>query len=140
MCIRRSLIILSTAILCSAHPAIANSVQYETESGARCSVTPQRPTHLDVETGYNEYREGYASARLSIPLGNETKGMARECFDIAQADQQQSKFRFLLELYETGVITRDSLAKEAALLGVELTPETENNIVNGFLVNVPKQQ
>ena len=149
----------------TASPAFAGSISYETELGSICRVVTDQPVTFDMRLlperrfeheiddfnhfGSDDFRnqstrgisrfDTYGgSVGLTIPLGDTTRGAANECREYAIKDQQRQHFNWMLEHYENGVITRETLEKEAARLGLEidLTGDVSDNS-GGFSIDIP---
>lgn len=124
MCNRNRFTLAVFALLCSQGlSANAGSVGYEALDGNRCNVTTDTPSQLQFNSGYNETQGANASFGLTIPLGNSTGGALDNCLEFARTDQSRQHFAWLVEMYERGVITRESLQAEAEKLGIYLSPE-----------------
>lgn len=121
---RRSLSYYALALLCSFSglSATAGTIGYEALEGNRCTVSTGRNPELTVNGGYDENGGTNASFGIIIPLGDNTSAARRQCEQFAQQDQARQHFAWLLDLYERGVITRESLAEQAAGLGMSLSP------------------
>ena len=76
-----------------------------------------------MQSGYTEDLGANVSFGLTIPLNDPTSAARTNCVEFAEQDQSRQHFTWLLDMYEQGVITRESLEKEAAKLGMTLAPE-----------------
>ena len=125
MCNRNRFALTVSALLCSQGlSAHAGSVGYEALDGNRCNVSTDAPSQLQFDGGYNDVQGTNASFGVRIPLGNSTGGALQNCLDFARTDQSRQHFAWLVEMYERGVITRESLLEEANELGITLSPES----------------
>ena len=126
MCYRRSFSRLGFALLCvlgTTVSANAGSIGYEALDGARCRVSTDTPSSLNMQSGYTEDLGANVSFGLTIPLSDPTTAARTNCVKFAEQDQARQHFTWLLDMYEQGVITREALEKEAAKLGMTLAPE-----------------
>ena len=125
---RRSITLLGFALLCAISTtgisAKAGSISYEGLEGARCNVSTDTPSSINFNSGWSEHQGSNVNFELSIPFGSPTAAASTNCVKFAEQDQQRQHFVWLLEMYETGVITREALEKEATRLGMELAPES----------------
>ena len=127
MCNRNRFAFAVFTLLCSQGlSAHAGSVGYEALDGNRCNVSTDTPSRLEFNSGYNEAQGANASFGLTIPLGNSTGGALDNCLEFARTDQSRQHFAWLVEMYERGVITRESLLQEAGRLGIALAPESRS--------------
>ena len=138
MCFRKCIPITGFTLLCSILAPVsvrAGAMAYEGIDGAECRVTTNKPPELIMEGGYNEFQGSNAMIGISIPLGNPTADASRNCVEFARQDQARQHFMWLLDMYENGVITRESLEAQAEALGMTLTPTaTDDNLFTGTTV------
>ena len=111
---------------------------YEALDGNRCNVSTGRVPELTIDGGYDENQGNRASFGLVIPLGDNTTVARQQCESFARQDQARQHFMWLLEMYESGVITRDALNKEAESLGMTLAPEQRIESTNSAVVISPR--
>ena len=103
--------------------ARAGSIGYEALDGARCTVSTDTPSSMNFESGYTEDMGANVKFGLTIPLSDPTSDARDNCVKFARQDQQRQHFTWLLDMYDSGVITRQALEIEAAKLGMDLAPE-----------------
>ena len=137
---RRSLCLSALTFLCSFSGLSVNagSIGYEALDGNRCTVSTNRSPELTVNGGYDENQGTNASFGLTIPLGDNTSTARQQCETFARKDQGRQHFIWLLELYDQGVITRESLAEQAEELGMELAPVQRVDRASSTVVISPR--
>lgn len=103
--------------------AKAGAIGYEALDGARCTVSTDTPSSMNFDSGWNENQGANVSFGLTIPLSDPTSTARDNCVKFARQDQQRQHFTWLLDMYDSGVITRQALELEAEKLGMALAPE-----------------
>ena len=127
MCNRNRFALTVLTLLCSQGlSAHAGSVGYEALDGNRCNVSTDAPSQLQFNSGYSEAQGTNASFGITIPLGSSTGKALDNCLEFARTDQSRQHFAWLVEMYERGVITRESLLEEAGKLGIKLATEVKD--------------
>ena len=138
MCNRNRFAIAVFTLLCSQGlSAHAGSVGYEALDGNRCNVSTDAPPQLQFNSSYNETQGANASFGLTIPLGSSTGGALDNCLEFARTDQSRQHFAWLVEMYERGVITRESLLEEAGKLRITLAPESKSETGGMSIILAP---
>ena len=111
---------------------------YEALDGNRCNVSTGRNPELTIDGGYDENMGSNASFGLVIPLGDKTTAARQQCETFARQDQGRQHFMWLLEMYESGVITRDALNEQAESLGMKLAPEERVEATSSAVIISPR--
>ena len=91
---------------------------------------------MNFKSGWNESQGTNVQFGLTIPLSSPTEGARDNCVKFAELDQQRQHFTWLLDMYDSGVITREALATEAEKLGMKLAPSNSERVESSSVVIV----